>query len=214
MPASPQRRKLTPSVHRVPDNESLVEAVYFGIEQCGLMWPKDLLASDDSNENGGRRWWLVYTKSRQEKCIAENLKARGTAFYLPLVEKRTRTNGRTRRSRVPLFSGYVFLFGESDDRRTALETNRVSNIAQVEDGARLKKELRQLAELLEIGVPLQIEKMPRTRETVRINAGPNRSLEGTVIRQNGTTRFAACIDCIQMGASMMLETCSIEPVPW
>jgi hypothetical protein len=83
------------------------------------LFPDDLLAGTrESDWAGGERhhWWLVYTKSRQEKALAQQLLARDVFFYLPLIKRTSLSRGRTRTADVPLFPGYLFLYGTAAER--------------------------------------------------------------------------------------------------
>ena len=93
-----------------------------------------------------RRWWAVYTKSRQEKALARQLVGHGVPFYLPLIPKDNVIRGRRVRSYVPLFGGYVFMFGTEDERATTLTTNRISRILPVPDQEQLRIDLRNVKE--------------------------------------------------------------------
>src|SRR3954469_16353757 len=80
---------------------------------------------------GDRKWWIFYTKSRQEKALATYLRARQIPHYLPLYSKRIISRGRRLTSIVPLFSNYLFLFGNQAERITALESNRAARTIEV-----------------------------------------------------------------------------------
>src|SRR4051794_12249077 len=77
------------------------------------------------------RWWAFYTRSRQEKSLARELIERNVPFYLPLVPRKLLIRGRGVQSYVPLFTGYVFVFGSNVDRINALRTNRVAHVLAV-----------------------------------------------------------------------------------
>ena len=73
--------------------------------------PANLL-TELSGEDSARRWWAVYTKARQEKAFVRQLHSFDVPFYLPLVGKDNLIRGRRVRSFIPLFGGYVFLYGD------------------------------------------------------------------------------------------------------
>src|SRR5439155_10333768 len=91
--------------------------------------------SYDGNQTATGRglWYVLHTKSRQEKILADELAARRVEHYLPLI-KRPRFYGK-RKAVVeePLFPGYVFLFGDLDHAYVADRTKRVANIITVAD---------------------------------------------------------------------------------
>jgi transcription antitermination factor NusG len=58
---------------------------------------------------GQENWYVIYTKSRQEKSLSEKLSAAGFEVYLPLVRKQSQWSDRKKVIEVPLFSSYVFI---------------------------------------------------------------------------------------------------------
>ncbi len=59
----------------------------------------------ESQEN----WYVIYTKSRQEKTLSDKLSAAGYEVYLPLVRKQSQWSDRKKIVEVPLFNSYVFI---------------------------------------------------------------------------------------------------------
>jgi len=54
-------------------------------------------------------WHVIYTKSRQEKIVAEKLGAAGYEIYLPLVKVISQWSDRKKVVEKPLFNSYVFI---------------------------------------------------------------------------------------------------------
>ena len=103
-------------------------------EPC--LFPDDLFQEPtDGDQPDGpaseRVWWVIYTKSRQEKSLARDLRGYRIPFYLPLVPRDHLIRGRRVHAHIPVFPGYVFLFGSPDERVDALTTNRISRILPV-----------------------------------------------------------------------------------
>ena len=175
------------------------------------VFPEDLL--DDLNgQTCDRRWWVLYTKARQEKAVARELLGYEIPFYLPLIKKTSVYGGRKVCSYVPLFSGYVFLFGSDDDRCRTLTTNRISRILSVHDPDRLRCDLRQVRQLIAANVPLTIESRLTPGNRVRVRCGPLAGLEGTVLTRRGETRLVVSVDFLQQGASVEIEDFKLEPL--
>jgi transcription antitermination factor NusG len=55
------------------------------------------------------KWYAIYTKSRNEKKVADFLVAQGYEVYLPLITTKRKWSDRVRKVQIPLFSSYVFL---------------------------------------------------------------------------------------------------------
>ncbi|MBA3311887.1 MAG: antitermination protein NusG [Planctomycetota bacterium] len=176
-------------------------------------FPPDLFESPDLNRRTeGTGWWVAYTRSRREKDLMRRLVATNTSFYCPIISKRTRApSGRIRESFVPLFPGYVFLYGNEDDRLTALTTNCVSWINPVADPIQLTRELAQVRRLIASNLPITPEERVETGIAVRVLTGPLRGHEGVVIERRGKRRLLVSVDLLQQGASVDLDECDVQP---
>jgi transcription antitermination factor NusG len=175
------------------------------------MFPESLLDAAPSDAEG-RRWLALYTKARQEKSLARELLKYGIPFYLPLVRKTGVARGRKRTSLVPLFGGYVFLFGSEEDRIRTLTTNRISRILPVEDPDQLVFDLRQLRQLIAANAPLTVESRLGPGQRVRVRQGAFAGLEGTVVKRRGETRLLISINFLQQGASVEIDDFMLDPL--
>jgi len=159
------------------------------------------------------RWWIVYTRSRREKDLMRRLHASHRSFYCPIISRRSRAaSGRIRTSFVPLFPGYVFLYGTEDDRLAAVTTNCVAWANPVNDDARLVRELRQIRVLIASNVPITPEERLETGIPVRVMTGPLKGHEGIVIERRGKRRLLVSVDLLQQGASVDLDECDVQPL--
>ena len=175
------------------------------------LFPENLF-EDFLTESPDGRWWVVYTMARQEKALSRQLLHYGVSFYLPLVAKDNFIRGRTVRSHVPLFSGYVFLFGTDEERVLALTSNRISRILPVEDQGSLWHDLRQVSRLIESDAPLTVERRLTPGQPVRVKAGAMAGLEGTVVRQRNSRRLLIAVDFLQQGVSVAMDDFMVEPI--
>src|SRR5438309_348634 len=95
--------------------------------------PDDLLSADRAPADPADRWWVLHTRPRAEKALARHLFGDRTPFFLPLYAQRRRAGDRVRESHLPLFPGYLFLFGGDDARLSALKSNQVATTLPVVD---------------------------------------------------------------------------------
>jgi len=192
------------------------------LEQETSVYPDHLLTAppylcggpvpDDENDGSERRWWAVYTKSRQEKALARHLVGHDVPFYLPLIPKDNIIRSRRVRSHIPLFGGYMFLFGNEQERVTTLTTNRISRILPVQDQERLRHELANIQALIERDAPLAVERRLETGDLVRIKNGSLKGLEGVVVRRHGKTRLLVAVTYLQQGVSVEIDDCALDPL--
>jgi len=172
----------------------------------------DVLLEELVFQASARRWWALYTKVHQEKALARQLLGYQIPYYLPLVQKTSVWRGRRFISRVPLFAGYVFLFGTEEERVASLTTNRISRVLVVDDVEGLSRDLRQLWHLIASGAPLTVEQRLAPGQRVRVRSGLLAGLEGRVLKRHGATRLLVAVDFLQQGASVHIEDCLVEPL--
>lgn len=159
-----------------------------------------------------RVWWVIYTKSRQEKALARDLLGYRIPFYLPQVPRDHLIRARRVRAHVPVFPGYVFLFGSPEERVGALKTDRISRILPVSNQEELHRDLRQLARLIATGAPLTVEQRLSPGRKVRIRNGPLAGFEGTIIQRRGSDRLLIAVNFVQQGVSVEINDFMVEPI--
>jgi transcription antitermination factor NusG len=63
-----------------------------------------------------KKWFVLTTKSRQEKKVTETLQSAGFTVYCPLQNVKRTWSDRTKIIKEPLFRGYVFIHIEDQNR--------------------------------------------------------------------------------------------------
>jgi len=170
-----------------------------------MIWPDNQTIRDFAG-----LWWVAHTKSRNEKALAQDLIRKKICYFLPMINKVIRRKGRTTRSLLPLFSGYLFFCGEEEQRISLLKTNRVANIIEVKDQETLLDELSQIEQALRAGAPLMPYKYIKAGQRYRVKAGPLADLHGVVVRTKGNTRLVLQIDMLGQAASVEIDVDMIE----
>ncbi len=156
-------------------------------------------------------WWVAHTKPRQEKALAWDLFHSGRPYFSPMYEVKRRSKGRNWKSLLMLFPGYVFLCGSQDDRLFALQTNRIANILEVTDQAKLVEELSGIHQLLDSGLPVSASPL-QNGALCRIRSGPLSGLEGCIERKKGGARFAIGVTILGQGAVVEIDADLLEPL--
>jgi transcription antitermination factor NusG len=174
-------------------------------------FPDTLLAEPPSSPTGDERWWVAYTKSKAEKSLARHLRGRRVAHYLPLEAHNWRKNGRAFVSYLPLFPGYVFLYGDDASRVAALESNVVSRILDVPEQRRLLNDLRRVDRMLSAELPLERSDILVPGQKVNIVAGPLGGLHGTLVRHGGQLRLVVEVTFLRQAVSAEIEAWMVEP---
>jgi len=170
--------------------------------ECDLL-PETLFDQDPPAGDGV--WWLAHTRPRQEKALARDMVVAGLSFYLPCTPHRIRVRKRIVTSRIPLFSGYVFIHVNEDDRMRVFAGGRVARITPVRDQVLLWNDLRNVRRVLDLGQPVEPADCLTAGTTVSIRTGPLAGMTGTIVRSAGGTRFIVRVDLIQRGISVVVD---------
>lgn len=170
--------------------------------------PTDLLDHDERMQD---EWWLLYTKSRQEKQLMRHLRQLDLPHYAPQIPHRRRSPaGRIRTTYAPLFNNYVFLCGDNDARYQAVCTGCVQKATEITDVQRFVEDLRQVRDLITMGVPLTLESRLEPGQHVRVKSGAFAGYEGTILRREQETRLLVSVHFMEQGVSVKLEDCQLE----
>jgi transcription termination/antitermination protein NusG len=176
-------------------------------ENPPVEWPLEQTVRDAKGV-----WWVVHTRSRNEKALAWDLMRKNISYFLPMRWKVSRVSGRTVRSLVPLFTGYLFFCGTEDHRITVLQTNRAAGLIAVRDQETLVSELSQVELALRSGAALQPDTYIKEGQCCRVKGGPLAGLKGVVARAGGRTRLLLQVDILGQATSVEIDSEFIEPL--
>lgn len=176
-------------------------------ENPPIVWPEG-----ESIRDFAGLWWVAHTKSRNEKALAKDLIHKDISYFLPMSWKVRRQRGRTIRSLLPLFSGYLFFCGKENQRIEVLRTNRVANLLVVKDQQRLLDELSQIEQALRTGATLTSHRYIKAGQYCRVIGGPLADLQGIVVKTRSTARLLLQIDMLGQATSVEIDTDMIEVI--
>ena len=163
------------------------------------------------NPDEGFFWSVLHTKPRSEKSLARRLCEWEGRFFLPLHQHRTMRRGRMVTSYLPLFPGYLFVFGTEQDRLKALKTKYVVQCIHVMNQAELTTDLSNVCHLMNSGEGITPELKLEPGKPVEIVHGPFRGMEGRVIRRENRLRFLIEVRLLQRGVSVEMESWMLAP---
>lgn len=70
-------------------------------------------------------WYVLYTKPKWEKKVADKLNQIGVECYCPLITQVKQWSDRKKKIEVPLFNSYVFVQLEDNERNSVFEVSGV-----------------------------------------------------------------------------------------
>lgn len=134
-------------------------------------------------------WYVLYTKAKQEKKVADGLKQIGIEAYCPMATVVKQWSDRKKKVEVPLLNSYVFVSIAERQRDSVFAVPGIVRYlfwlgkpAVVRDNEifALQKSLEGVVTSFEV-IPLQ------KKELIVIASGPFQGLEGIVTQINKST---------------------------
>ena len=141
-------------------------------------------------------WYVLYTKPRQEKKVADNLNSIGIEVYCPLVTQMKQWSDRKKKVQVPLITSYVFVNIEEHQREAVF---KVSGIVRYlfwlgKPAVVRAVEIEALQQSLE-GIVTSFEVSSIQKDTIyKIPDGPFQGFEGIVNKINATSIQLLLVD--------------------
>ena len=174
-------------------------------ENPPAIWPEDVEIKDFTGT-----WWVAHTKSRNEKALAWQMLRKEISYFLPMSEKVSKSRGRTTRSLLPLFTGYLFFCGSEDQRIEVLQTNRVANLIEVPNQEKLVADLGPIEKVLRDGQSLQPHIYVKAGQKCRVVAGPLMGTEGVADHDSDQLKLVLQVDILGQATSVEIAADMIE----
>lgn len=158
------------------------------------------------NNDDARKWFVLQTKSRQEKVVCDFFRERQIEHLLPLVAKTTYYGKRKVKSELPLFPGYVFVRSGIQDAYAADRTNRLVRIIPVFDQAKIAEELRSLTRALDAEQPFDRHPHLVAGVRVEVKSGPLQGVRGVVESRLKMDRLVLQVEILGQAISVEVDT--------
>lgn len=150
-------------------------------------------------------WWVIHTRPRCEKKMAEWLNDRGWPSSLPLRRQRRDYASKSVVFHLPLFPGYCFgKFAEA--RQSELyASGYAARILKIVDQEGFFHQLSALESALESGGAVEPVPYLKPGRRVRITSGKFRGLEGKIERLASGQRLILSLDILQQSVALVID---------
>jgi transcriptional antiterminator RfaH len=141
-------------------------------------------------------WYVLYTKPRQEKKVADSLNAIGISAYCPMVTVVKQWSDRKKKVQLPLINSYVFVNIEEHNREDVFKVSGiVKYLFWLGKPAVVRAiEIEALQKSLEC-IVASFEVSAIQKDTIyKIPEGPFQGFEGIVKNINATTIQLLLVD--------------------
>ena len=161
----------------------------------------------------GHAWYAIWTRSRHEQVVREQLEQKGVEAFLPTITKWSRWKDRKKKIDWPLFPGYCFARFDARERLPVLKCTGVVNIVGFngEIAAIPEHEIEGIRRLVQSD--LLYDPCPLIREgmTVEVVHGPLKGVIGRLVRKGAHARLVLAVDLIGQAVSVEVDAADVRP---
>ena len=157
-------------------------------------------------------WYAVWTRSRHEQLVREQLERKGLEAFLPTITRWSRWKDRKKQIDWPLFPGYCFARFIAAERLPVLKCIGVVNIVSFDgDIAPIPDHqidgIRRLVES-----DLRFDPCPLLREgmMVEVTHGPLKGVVGRLVRKGAHARLVLAVDLIGQAVSVEVDASDVK----
>jgi transcription antitermination factor NusG len=158
-------------------------------------------------------WYAVWTRSRHEKLVRDQLQQKHLEVFLPTITKWSRWKDRKKQIEWPLFPGYCFVRFDGVERLPILKCDGVVTIVGNEGHPSPipAVEIDGIRQLIES--ELAFDPCPLIKEgmMVEVKAGPLKGVVGRLVRKGSHARLLLSVDLIGQAVSVEVDAADVKP---
>jgi transcriptional antiterminator NusG len=158
-------------------------------------------------------WFALWTRSRHEQVVREQLDRKQIEVFLPTVTRWSRWKDRKKKIDWPLFPGYCFARFDPHDRLPVLKCIGVVNIISVEgDPAAIPEhEIDWIRQLVDTDLAYDPCPMIHEGTMVEVKHGPLGGVVGRLIRKGAHARLILSVNLIGQAVSVEVDAADVRP---
>ena len=159
-------------------------------------------------------WYALWTRSRHEQVVREQLEKKQIDAFLPTIAKWSRWKDRKKKIDWPLFPGYCFARFNPDNALAVLKCSGVVSIVSFEGKPAPIPEYELDSIRLLVSSDLQFDPCPMIKEgmLVEVVHGPLRGVIGRLMRKDAArARLVLSVDLIGQAVSVEVDASDVRP---
>ena len=158
-------------------------------------------------------WYAIWTRSRHENVVREQLERKGYEAFLPTITKWSRWKDRKKKIDWPLFPGYCFARFSNQERLPILSCTGVVNIVSFDgDIAPIPDlEIEGIRRLVQSD--LQFDPCPLIHEGMMVEVvhGPLKGVVGRLLRKGAHARLILAVVLFGLAVSVEVDAADVKP---
>jgi transcription termination/antitermination protein NusG len=154
-------------------------------------------------------WFALWTRSRHEQVVREQLEQKHIEAFLPTVTRWSRWKDRKKKIDWPLFPGYCFARFDPRERLPVLKCTGVVSIISFEGEPAAIPDLEIDGIRRLVQSDLAYDPCPMIREGMMVE-GPLTGVIGRLVRKNDKARLVLSVDLIGQAVSVEVDAADVR----
>ena len=159
------------------------------------------------------KWIAVYTKSRHEKVVIQELENKNIEAYCPIFKERRQWSDRKRWVEFPLFRSYVFAKIELKNSIYILQTMGVHHIIKFQGNISIIPDeiIQNIKSMIDGGFTVeQVEYFVKGDEVIVVD-GPLKGMDGIVVKIKNENKLVLKVAAIQQAIAVQIHPGYLKP---
>lgn len=157
-------------------------------------------------------WYAIWTRSRHEQVVRDQLTQKGYETFLPTITRWSRWKDRRKKVDWPLFPGYCFARFDGRERLPILSCSGVVSIVSFDHELAPIPDAEIDAVRRVVESDLQFDPCPLIREgmLVEVIHGPLKGIVGRLTRKGAHARLILAVDLIGQAVSVEVDAADVR----
>jgi transcription antitermination factor NusG len=159
------------------------------------------------------QWYAVWTRSRHEKTVRDQLAQKSIEAFLPTIAKWSRWKDRKKKVEWPLFPGYCFARFDAANRLPVLTCDGVVQIVGNEGlpSSIPASEVESIRLLVESELSYDSCPFVKEGEMAKVVSGPLKGVNGRLVHKGAHARLVLSVDLIGQAVSVEVDAADVRP---
>lgn len=160
------------------------------------------------------KWYALTVRHQHERQTERLLKSQGWETLVPLYKSKRQWSDRWKEIELPLFAGYVFCRFSLNERVRVEDTPGVAQVVKFNGQAAAIEavEIEGIQTMLAAKVGLSPWPYLKVGDRVRVERGPLRGLEGTLLRDGDAVRLVVSVEMLQRSVAAEVDPDAVVPL--
>jgi len=158
----------------------------------------------------GEKWYVIYTKSKKEKRLAEHAYKNKITYYLPLIESYKEYERKKVTYRKVMFSSYIFTRVKHSEQQTLINSGYTVNFLPIRDQKQFLEELKAIQRIRDNKVEIKEHCYIENGKYVRFIIGALKGVIGKVTDTKNIKEVVIQVNMLRQAIAVQAQSNQLE----